>query len=343
MRSILVPTRGIIGTNHPSVLATVALDQCAPGGFDYLDIPYPATEPLPVYPVVAPVTHDPLPSSPTIEYLSVFADKREVAPPDLHSQCRRRKGKNGNAPRPPNAFMLFRSDFWRFNKERIPERDHRQISRLAAQCWNALEEPRRVPYQERARQLKDEHAQLYPQHKYNLSAEERAAKKVKKEGSDNDELCGVIAAQEAQVVRASKSLKISSPSKGAPFDQVIEQKVDQKRPRPASPVPAVERASKGDPQLSKPPVKKRKRNLRKPSVAVLAAKSPASSSHSSTPPFVPTDKIPTLSLPPSRNSPAVKVEPLQDQVLEFAVYIAAIVSLSVLEPRVPWTDHFLFR
>ena len=319
------------------------MDQCVPGGFDYLDIPYPATEPLPVHPTTPPVAHDPLPQSQTIEYLSAFADQREVAPPDLHSQCRRRKGKNGNAPRPPNAFMLFRSDFWRFNKERIPERDHRQISRLAAQCWNALEEPRRIPYQERARQLKDEHAQLYPQHKYNLPAKERASRKVKKEGADNDELCGVIAAQVVQVVRASTSPKTPDNSKGRLLDRVVEQKIDLKRPRPASPVPVVEER-----QPCQPPVKKRKRNLRKPSIATVpvpVARSPAdsSSSHSSTPPFVPTDKIPALSLPSSRGSPVVNVEPLQDQVLDIAAYIAAFVSLSILEPRIPWTDHLTSR
>ena len=344
MRSILVLMREIIETDHSSVLAIIALDQCVPGGFDYLDIRYPATEPLLIHPATTPVAHDPPPQSPTIEYLSAFADQREVAPPDLHSQCRRRKGKNGNAPRPPNAFMLFRSDFWRFNKERIPERDHRQISRLAAQCWNALEEPRRVPYQERARRLKDEHAQLYPQHKYNLSAKERAAKKVK-EADNDDGLCGAIAAQVAQVVRASTSPKTSDNSEGDLLDQVVEQKADLKRPRPASPAPAMWKAFKGQPQLSQPPVKKRKRILRKSSIATVpapVARSPAVASHSSTP-FVPTDRIPTLSLPPSRNSPVVKVEPVQDHVLEIAAYIAAMVSLGILGSRIPWADNFPSR
>jgi len=338
--------RGIIETDHSSVLAIIALDQCVPGGFDYLDIPSPATEPLPVHPVTAPVTHDQLPPSQTIEYLSAFADQREVSPPDLHSQCRRRKGKNGNAPRPPNAFMLFRSDFWKFNKEKIPERDHRQISRLAAHCWNALEEPRRVPYQERARQLKDEHAQLYPQHKYNLPTRERVTRRVKKE-TDNDEMCGVIAVQ-AQVVRASTSSNTSTSdySEGSLLDQVVEQNVSLKRPRPASPVLVVGRVFKGKPQHSQPPVKKRKRNLRKPSIATItvpAARSPANPSRSSTPPFVPTDKTSTLRLPPSRNSPAVEVEPVHDQVLEFAACIAAFVSLSTFGPRILSADSLPSR
>ena len=329
-------------------MAIIALDQCVPGGFDYLDIPYPVTEPLPVHPVATTETHDPPPSSQTqtIEDLSAFADQREVALPDLHSQCRRSKGKNGNAPRPPNAFILFRSDFWRFNKERIPERDHREISRLAGLCWNALEESRRVPYQERARQLKDEHSQLYPQHRYNLPARERAARRVKKEENDNDEPCGVIAVQVARVVRASNSPETSGHSEGGSLDQVVEQKVDLKRPRSASPVPVVEVASKGEPQLPKPPVKKRKRNLRKRSIAVIpvsVARSQADPSHSSTPPFIPTNKIPVLNLPPSRNSPVDKVEPLRDPVPEVAAYIGAIVSLRVFGLRISWADHLLSR
>ena len=300
------------------------MDQCVPGGFNYLDIPYPAAEPLVEHPAATTVTHDPPLSSQIIEYLSAFADLREVVPPDLHSQCRRRKGKNGNAPRPPNAFMLFRSDFWRFNKEKIPERDHRQISRIAAHCWNALDEPRRIPYQELARKLKDEHAQLYPQHKYNLSAKEKAAKKAKKEFGD-DELCGVIAAQVAQDVRASKSSK-TSVSSGL-LDQVVERKVNLKRPRSASATTAVEGVPTSESQPSQPPAKKRKRNLHKPSIVAAPAsvvQLQTGPSHLPTQPFVPTDKIPALYLPPSPDLLAIKVEPLQDLVVEVSAQISVV-------------------
>jgi len=321
----------------------IALDQCVPGGFDYLDIPYPATEPLPEYPVVITATFDQPLSPQTIEHLSAFADQRELTLPDLHSQCRPRKGKNGNAPRPPNAFMLFRSDFWKFNKETIPERDHRQISRIAAHCWNALAEPRKVPYQEQARKLKDEHAQLYPQHKYNLSAKERvkerAPKKVKKEDIDNDELCGFIAAQVAQDVKSSKYPKTSGSSESGLLDQIVEQKVTLKRPRSSSAVAIAGRVSKDELRASQPPAKKRKRNPRKPSIAavpVSEVQSQTGPPHLSTPLFVPTNEIPVLTLPPSPGSPAVEVGPLQDAVLGVvAQIIAVVVSLEFLEPRVP--------
>ena len=310
------------------------MDQYAPGGFDYLNISDPVTEPLVGYPVATAGNSDGPLSPQTIEHLCAFADQRELALPDLHSQCRRRKGKNGNAPRPPNAFMLFRSDFWRFNKERIPERDHRQISRIAAHCWNALEEPRRVPYQELARKLKDEHAQLYPQHKYNLSAKDRGLKKVKKEDTDNDELCGVIAARVAQDVRASRSPKTSGSSEdGGLFDQIAEQKVNLKRPRSAS---VAERASRNESQPSQPPAKKRKRNPPKSSIAAVpvpVGRPQANSSPSSNPPFGLANEALVWTIPSSYNSPAVEAEVVQQPVLEAGAQIVAAVSLIVLGLR----------
>ena len=233
--------------------------------------------------------------------------------------------------------MLFRSDFWKFNKGTIPVRDHRQISRLAAHCWNVLDEPRRDPYQELARQLKDEHSQLYPQHRYNLPVKERASKKGKKAGIDNNSSCGVVAAHVAQDVRAPKSPNTPGSSEGGLFDQVVEQKVNLKRSRSASAVPVVEGVSKGESQPSQPPAKKRKRNLRKPSIVITPVSvilPPADPSHSSTPPLVPTNESPVLILPSSRDSPAVKMEPFRDPVPEFAAYTVAVVSLNTLGPRI---------
>lgn len=307
------------------------MDQYVPGGFDYLNIPYPATEPLAEHPVATTGNHDGPLSPQAIEYLCAFANRRELPPPDPDTQCRRRKGKNGGAPRPPNAFMLFRSDFWKFNKATIPERDHRQISRIAAHCWNALETSKRVPYQDQARKLKDEHTQLYPQHKYNLTAKEKATKKMK-EDIDNDELCGAIAARVAQDVRDSKSPKISGPGEGGLLDQIAEREVTLKRLRSASAVAIVEGAVQVE---SQPPAKKRKRNTQKPSIAAVPVPMVQSRAGSSRTPFVPTNEIPVLTLPPSQGSPTVKDGSTQDQILEVASQIiAAIVSLNILGLRI---------
>jgi hypothetical protein len=307
-----------------------ALDQCVPGGFDYLHIGY--LEPPIEYPVPAAVSYDSPLSPQAIELLSAFADQRELTPPDLHSQCRRRKGKNGNAPRPPNAFMLFRSDFWRFNKATIPERDHRQISRIAAHCWNALAEPRRVPYQDQARKLKEEHALMYPQHKYNSSAKDRARKKGKKE-VDEDEFCDVLAARVARDVKSSQSPTSSRSGESCLLDQVMERKANSKRSRSASVAFGEGEASKSESQAPKPPAKKRKRNLRKPSTdaaQVSRVQSHIGLPQSPTLSFVPTEEIPYLTLPPSHDSPAVKREPLQDPILGISMHTVTFVSFNVV-------------
>ncbi|PFH54730.1 hypothetical protein AMATHDRAFT_106412, partial [Amanita thiersii Skay4041] len=70
--------------------------------------------------------------------------------------------------RPPNAFMLFRSDFWAKEKLKTEpiERDHRDISRIAALCWNNLDDEIRAIYQKKAEERKQIHRLQYPEYKY---------------------------------------------------------------------------------------------------------------------------------------------------------------------------------
>ena len=78
-----------------------------------------------------------------------------------------RKKKPGHIPRPPNAFLIFRSELW--NKEKIKssvERDHRQISRIAGRYWQELTDDERAPYHVLAEEAKRLHAQKYPDYKY---------------------------------------------------------------------------------------------------------------------------------------------------------------------------------
>ena len=312
--------------------AIAGLDQCSSSGRDSVETESP--EPLTEDPTATTISFEPPLKRQAIEFLSRFADQRELSPPDLHSQCRRRKGKNGNAPRPPNAFMLFRSDFWRFNKGIIPERDHRQISRIAADCWNVLAEPRRLPYQTQARKLKDEHAQLYPQHKYNLSAKDRARRKMR-EDTDDSGLCDAIAVQVVQDVKTSKPQKTSVSGGRGLLDHVVERKVNLKRSHSASVAGAT---FKGEPETPKPATKKRKKNGSKPpidAIPVLEVQSQIGPSHPSVAPFVPTNEIPVLALPPSSTSPAIKEEPFQSPFIGFAAHFSPIVSFDTVRHRIP--------
>ncbi|KAH9891119.1 hypothetical protein C8Q73DRAFT_110965 [Cubamyces lactineus] len=107
-----------------------------------------------------------------------------------------RKKKPGHIPRPPNAFMIFRSELW--NKEKIKstvERDHRQISRIAGNLWNRLTEDERAPYQELAEEAKRLHAQTYPQYKYSpiYRRDKPAKRKPRQDHSDKVLRCHAVA------------------------------------------------------------------------------------------------------------------------------------------------------
>ena len=93
-----------------------------------------------------------------------------------------RKKKPGHIPRPPNAFLIFRSELW--NKEKIKstvERDHRQISRIAGKYWQELSDVERAPYHVKAEEAKRLHALMYPDYKYTpIYRKDRAMKRKTK-------------------------------------------------------------------------------------------------------------------------------------------------------------------
>ena len=73
-------------------------------------------------------------------------------------------------PRPPNAFILYRSDFL---KRRVipPEVEKRQqnLSRIAGQCWNMLPETDKAIWFGKAAAVRAEHRVKYPSHETGLS------------------------------------------------------------------------------------------------------------------------------------------------------------------------------
>jgi len=75
-----------------------------------------------------------------------------------------------HVPRPPNAFMLFRSDF--LKRGIIPstvERRQQQLSRIAGQCWNLLPQEEKMEWQERATEVLIEHQKRNPNYKFTPS------------------------------------------------------------------------------------------------------------------------------------------------------------------------------
>ncbi|TBU26377.1 hypothetical protein BD311DRAFT_452418 [Dichomitus squalens] len=102
--------------------------------------------------------------------------------PHLPRSSHSRKKKPGHIPRPPNAFLIFRSELW--NKEKIKssvERDHRQISRIAGKYWQELSDAERAPYHVKAEEAKRLHALTYPDYKYSpVYRKDRATKRKTK-------------------------------------------------------------------------------------------------------------------------------------------------------------------
>ncbi|KAJ7071557.1 high mobility group box domain-containing protein [Mycena amicta] len=86
------------------------------------------------------------------------------SPPPLPTKSKRapRKGTPpGHIPRPPNAFILFRSE----NAHKIPKavtKDQKRISRSIGELWRELSEPERAFWQQRAEEAKREHAARHP-------------------------------------------------------------------------------------------------------------------------------------------------------------------------------------
>lgn len=107
-----------------------------------------------------------------------------------------RKRDPNYIPRPPNSFMIFRSDMW--HKEKIKptvERDHRMISRIAGQLWNSMSDAERQPYHHKAEEAKRLHALAYPNYKYApVYRKDRAGKrKVKLDQTEKVQRCKQVA------------------------------------------------------------------------------------------------------------------------------------------------------
>ncbi|KAG9317529.1 hypothetical protein JVU11DRAFT_1735 [Chiua virens] len=69
-------------------------------------------------------------------------------------------------PRPPNAFMLYRSDF--LKRRAVPpeiERRQQNLSRIAGQCWNTLPDSEKEYWFNQAAIVRAEHRARYPFYK----------------------------------------------------------------------------------------------------------------------------------------------------------------------------------
>ncbi|KAJ8091393.1 hypothetical protein AAF712_009844 [Marasmius tenuissimus] len=102
------------------------------------------------------------------------------------SASKSRKHSEDHIRRPPNSFMVFRSDFWDRQKHNPTERDHREISKMAGSSWRSLPAHMKEHWRHRAAAIKAEHSRKYPDYKYSPNPR-RKPRVQKKKGSRSDQ------------------------------------------------------------------------------------------------------------------------------------------------------------
>ncbi|PFH50631.1 hypothetical protein AMATHDRAFT_3809 [Amanita thiersii Skay4041] len=71
-----------------------------------------------------------------------------------------------HVPRPRNAFIIFRSDFYARMKTRGADVNQNDLSREAGATWIALSDDEKLPYRKQAEKEKQRHYQLHPDYIY---------------------------------------------------------------------------------------------------------------------------------------------------------------------------------
>jgi hypothetical protein len=94
-----------------------------------------------------------------------------LAPPERPPRTRHsRKQPDGHIPRPPNAFILFRSSFIR--SQRVSpdvETSHSTLSKIIGLTWQNLPADERRVWHAKARQAVEEHRRQFPQYAFRPS------------------------------------------------------------------------------------------------------------------------------------------------------------------------------
>jgi len=85
---------------------------------------------------------------------------------------------HGHIPRPPNPFILFRTDFLK-KLSSDPGVDHVEISKAAGRAWNALPAEEKRHWAEEAQLRKDAHQRMYPDYKFRPDWSKRRTSKRK--------------------------------------------------------------------------------------------------------------------------------------------------------------------
>ncbi|KAG2123577.1 hypothetical protein DEU56DRAFT_829190 [Suillus clintonianus] len=151
--------------------------------------------------------------SPVLSHLLSFPNRTS------HS----RKKEEGHIPRPPNAFIVFRSCLWSNEDFRSLESDHRNVSRIAGERWRNLSDNEKEPFVQMAKEAKALHAKMYPNYKYSPSHRTIGGPKRKGRRNSDEERtkCDMIATLLQKGVEGSALAHAMAHVKSEDEDEIV--------------------------------------------------------------------------------------------------------------------------
>lgn len=149
-------------------------------------------------PTITPVTFDegppPLVDPPSCEYI-LFPPADDCAAPRRAGHSK--KKPEDHIPRPPNAFILFRSSFIKGNHVSSEvETNHSTLSKIIGLAWKGLPDGERQFWRSKAKAALDEHKRKFPQYAFRPNqgrGKGNEKRKVREVGPKDHKRCAKIA------------------------------------------------------------------------------------------------------------------------------------------------------
>jgi hypothetical protein len=149
-------------------------------------------------PTMTPVTFDdgppPLIDAPPCEYI-LFPPADDCVAPRRAGHSK--KKPEDHIPRPPNAFILFRSAFIKGNHVSSEvETNHSTLSKIIGIAWKRLPDGERQFWHSKAKEALDEHKRKFPQYSFRPNqgrGKGNEKRKVREVGPKDDKRCAKIA------------------------------------------------------------------------------------------------------------------------------------------------------
>jgi hypothetical protein len=152
---------------------------------------------------LTPITFNDPPSSPSFEIFDPSAPEPLFPPsesPSRSGPAHSKRKPDNHIPRPPNAFILFRSSFIKSQHVSTEvETNHSTLSKIIGLTWQNLPDTERQVWHAKAKAKLDEHKRKFPEyafrpvHAKSKPAAEREKRKVREVGVKDMKRCAKIA------------------------------------------------------------------------------------------------------------------------------------------------------